>query len=145
MIYVYQSVIDQIRSTIGVLEPERGGILGAKTAHSPISDYYFDISSQHQKDYYMPDCDKINEILERQWMPNDIYMFGIVHSHDAACPYLSCGDIEYARRIIEALSYTNTLFLPIVIPEDFTIIPYTVQVIEKNVVTKKIDMNIVMK
>ena len=143
MIYVYKSVIEQIRLTIGETEPERGGILGAESSDSPISAYYFDSTSQHQKEQYIPDCNKINEVLEHQWLSKDLFMYGIIHSHDASCPFLSCGDIEYARRIIEALSYTNALFLPIVVPEGFSIHPYVVQVIGKNVKTEKVEMKII--
>ena len=145
MIYVYDSVIEQIRLTIGVSEPERGGILGAKSFDLPISAYYFDITSQHQKDRYVPDCNKINEVLEHQWLPRDLYMYGIVHSHDASCPFPSCGDIEYAHRIINALSYTNTLFLPIVLTDNFSIIPYTIKVTGKNIRTEKNEMKIIKK
>ena len=112
-----QSVYDQICETIGVHVPEQGGILGADEK-GIITHYYFDQSGKSSVNSYEPDVEQINHVLMNDWMPQGIYMVGIVHSHANNACVPSCGDIAYGVQILGALDTVDEFYLPIVTVEE---------------------------
>ena len=112
MIYIYKSVYNRILETFSNRPPEVGGVLGAEP-NMPISEFNFDETGTTTQESYTPDCDKINEVLEKDWFPRNIYMVGIIHSHDASCPFPSCGDLLYAERIYRSLDIDDDFYIPI--------------------------------
>lgn len=114
---ITSQVIQQIEKTIGMYPPEHGGILGAKE-DGIISEFFFDRLGKSSSNGYSPDVESINRILIEDWMPRNIYMVGIVHSHSGnnQCP--SCGDLFYGIHILNALDTVDSFYLPIVTKQD---------------------------
>ena len=112
-VYITQTVMVAIRDTVGRHPAETGGILGADTS-SVISHYYFDHSGISKETGYTPDVTAVNKILADRWMPNNVLMVGIVHSHANMNCVPSCGDISYGIRILQALDTVDKFYLPIV-------------------------------
>ena len=108
-----QAVYDQILQTIGIHEPEIGGILGAGP-DGIITDFYFDRTGVSAPDRYIPDVATINTVLQHDWFPREKMMVGLVHSHANGNSVPSCGDINYGFQILQALDHTEFFFLPIV-------------------------------
>ena len=110
---ITSEVIQQIEQTIGKYPPEHGGILGAKE-DGIISEFYFDHLGKSSSNGYSPDVESINRILIEDWMPRNIYMVGIVHSHNPEIFSLSCGDIHYGIQILRSLDTVDAFYLPVV-------------------------------
>lgn len=108
-----RAVYNQIIETIGSTTPECGGVLGADE-NGTLTAYYYDATGLGDSSSYSPDVAAINKILTHQWMPQGIYMVGIVHSHEKS-RVPSCGDIAYAVRILAALDTVSYFYLPILI------------------------------
>lgn len=108
-----KSIIDEIVNTIGRYPPETGGILGANSS-GIISYYYYDRTGKSTVHGYAPDVSAINKMLTEEWMPAEIFMVGIVHSHSNMNGVPSCGDISYGVRILQALDTVDEFYLPIV-------------------------------
>jgi len=109
---ITSEVIQQIEQTIGKYPPEHGGILGARD-DGIISEFYFDHLGKSSSNGYAPDVESINKLLIEDWMPRNVYMVGIVHSHSGnnQCP--SCGDLFYGIHILNALDTVDSFYLPI--------------------------------
>lgn len=108
-----KGVVEEIISTVGRFPPETGGILGA-SSNGIISHFYYDRTGKSTASGYTPDVSTVNEILTNSWMPNGIFMVGIVHSHANMNRTPSCGDISYGIRILQALNTVGQFYLPIV-------------------------------
>ena len=108
-----QTVYQQICETIGTRAPDCGGVLGADEK-GIITHYYFDESGKSTASSYEPDVEQINHVLLNDWMPQGIYMVGIVHSHANSACVPSCGDIAYGIRILQALDTVTEFYLPII-------------------------------
>lgn len=116
---ITRQVYENILHTIGLLEPERGGILGADES-GVISHYYYDASAQHSCNSYEPDVDAVNNVLLNEWHPKGVRMVGIVHSHANGNSVPSCGDVNYGMRILQSLDDLEHFYLPIVTFENHT-------------------------
>ena len=116
-IRLMQTIYQQICETIGTHTPECGGVLGADES-GIITRYYFDHTGISSENSYAPDVERINQILLHEWMPQGVYMVGIVHSHTNSACVPSCGDISYGARILQALDHLSEFYLPIVIIDD---------------------------
>lgn len=106
-------VCEKIKETIGKLPVETGGILGA-SPDGVIRHYLFDSASDQCPTSYTPNVDNINDVLESQWMPMNIVMTGIVHSHKDGFAWPSCGDLQYAAMILDSLDTVSSFLVPIV-------------------------------
>lgn len=106
-------VYDNIKATIGNCMVETGGVLGAG-CDDIIRYFLFDKECNPCNNAYTPNVDYINEVLETQWMPANIKMVGIVHSHKDGFPWPSCGDLDYGVQILNALDTVTRFYLPIV-------------------------------
>ena len=142
MIYIYKSVYNRILETFSNRPPEVGGILGAEP-NMPISEFYFDETGTTTQESYTPDCNKINEVLEKDWFPRNIYMVGIIHSHDASCPFLSCGDLMYGEKILLSLE-DDTFYLPLVCVHPLKLLGFRIEkTLDKQLKTYKEDFFLV--
>lgn len=110
---ITSEIIHQIEQTIGKYPPEHGGILGAKE-DGIISEFYFDHLGKSSSNGYSPDVESINKLLIEDWMPRNVYMVGIVHSHNHNISALSCGDVHYGIQILQALDSVDAFYLPII-------------------------------
>lgn len=105
-------VFNSIKSTIGNQPSERGGMLGSSEGNT-IDTYFFDKYASTTSVLYVPSIDKINEVLEKEWIPNDTYLMGMIHSHPNYYMEPSGADLEYSKRIIDAMGL-DYFYMPIV-------------------------------
>ena len=121
-------VLHQLRSTIGCLPAESGGMLGGCRRTGLVSHYYFDGTADRTRVTYSPDVARINRVLAADWKPAGVELMGFVHSHPSGFLSPSGGDLVYARAILGANPNLSRLFLPIVQSRsdanDFALIPY---------------------
>lgn len=110
---VTTGVLEQIKKTVGKLQPEHGGVLGANK-DGIISEYLFDSKGISTSTGYVPNVALINDVLTNDWLPRGILMVGIVHSHANGVDTPSCLDVSYGVRILQALDTVDTFYLPIV-------------------------------
>lgn len=99
--YILREVYRQIRSTIGNLEPECGGII-AMDQDGIISDFYFDIDAGFGKVSYVPSRTTLQNYVRDIWKYQNLHFCGVVHSH----PFCnrcepSNMDIKMALKIME--------------------------------------------
>lgn len=121
-------VFDHIRSTIGIIPAESGGILGGNRETGEVTRFYYDWDADDQgHSHYTPNTEAINEVIKLQWRPQGIDFLGSIHSHSKGVTSPSAGDSIYARHILEALELPY-LLTPIVIPsrdkDSFTLHAY---------------------
>ncbi len=123
-VYIRESVYQSIKNTLGTYEPEKGGLLGSK--NGIISSFYYDEHALTGDNTYIPNIDKVNEILLK-WESEEVTFAGIIHSHPYLKKNLSFADIDFAKRIIEInCSDLYTVHFPIVIPKHVEIYWYVV-------------------
>lgn len=138
-----KAVFNDIIHTLGSLAPERGGVLGA-SADGVICEYYFDKTSIPEPDSYCPDIEQINRVLVEDWAPRNIFLAGIIHSHEASTPFLSCGDLAYGKKFLLSLEQEEcAIYMPVVIAEPFRIISYRLSLKNKRCLCKKTEIIIV--
>lgn len=99
-----QSIYDEIMSTLGKEKPELGGMLGFREYQQKIDSYVFDEGARVTSVEYNPSITFLQKILDEDWDKEGIQLAGFVHSHPGYYDHLSPADIEYAGRIIDALS-----------------------------------------
>jgi proteasome lid subunit RPN8/RPN11 len=92
-------VWQQIRSTVGTLSPERGGILGGNPATGHVARFFFDARAESSNTTYSLDADRINPVIQA-WNDNDIHLLGVLHSHPGGLEEPSTQDIEFAFRLL---------------------------------------------
>ena len=105
-----EEVYQQILETIGTLKPEKGGMLGS-TDGKIIDSFVFDKNANTGTAEYSPNTKFLNRVLEAEW--SDVSFKGFVHIHPFNGSELSSADIEYAMRIMRAVSLQE-LFMPLV-------------------------------
>lgn len=135
MIYIKETVFQQIVQTLGTNPPECGGVLGA-TEDNYITQYYFDDTGLCTPESYTPDFKKINLLLG-EWNKDKIHMVGIIHSHGNAGFLPSCGDLFYCDKILHSNPSIQSFLLPIVTLSPFTIHMYRVGYIKENFSVQK--------
>lgn len=113
MLRLTTAVMEQIRQTVGALPPECGGVLGAGE-DGVVTEYFFDATGKSSSNGYAPDVEAVNRVLAEDWMPRDVLMVGIVHSHADGTDVPSCMDVNYGMRILQALDTVERFYLPIV-------------------------------
>lgn len=134
MIEIQKAVFEKISSEIGKREPECGGVLGARPGEA-ISKFYFDHSGISTSDFYTPDYETINSVLE-EWAKDGVQMVGMIHSHGNEGDFPSCGDLYYCEQILRSNPSLSEFFLPIVTLKPFAIHMYQVSFDEKLKVSK---------
>ncbi len=78
--YFSKEVLKTIKSTIGYLEPECGGII-AMNQDGIISDFYFDVDAGCGKSSYIPCRNTIQNHVRKNWNFPNLQFCGVVHSH----------------------------------------------------------------
>ena len=119
MLKISNNVYHEIIASLGTAPIESGGVLGAKS-DGIVTKYYFDKSGMSSPQGYSPDVSAINSVLSKDWMPQGIYMTGIIHSHNSGNKYPSCMDIGYGARILGALDTVTEFYIPIFTLENET-------------------------
>lgn len=108
--YISKKVYTEIKSTIGYLKPECGGII-AVDQNNRISDFYFDADAGYGKISYVPSRIILQNYIRKFWQEKNLQFCGIVHSHplcNACVP--SSIDIKMARKIMAA-NHMEKLYL----------------------------------
>ncbi len=100
--------------------PETGGIIGAKDTVGII--IYEDKPLNLNNYSYIPNTMVLNKVLA-EWMEKGMYLYGFYHTHIQGGVNLSKQDKSYILKIMQSLRAVNSLYFPIVIPND-TIIAY---------------------
>ena len=117
-----------IYETVGKKAAESGGVLGRGDGSATITHYEYDVSSQNSAVTYTPDHERLNELFEYEWGPQDVRLAGFVHSHPVGLCRPSLGDMMYASQILKGIPDLGELFLPIVQSEPdagrFTLTPW---------------------
>jgi proteasome lid subunit RPN8/RPN11 len=125
MISICRNTFDEIQNILGTRKPECGGVLGARP-NEPISKFYFDVSGVSAEDFYTPNYEKINEVLE-EWAKEGVQMVGMIHSHGNSGTFPSCGDLYYCEQIIRSNPSIEEFLLPIVTVKPFAVFMYRVR------------------
>lgn len=131
MIYIAQSVLDAIVTTIGQYPAERGGILGYRD--DAICRYFFDGKANTGPAFYEP-SDQIEQAL-RHWAAYGIGFAGFIHSHIGIyTPTRS--DINYSKNVCQwfvtefpglpYLSITTIVKIPFEVDPLQNIFPYSI-------------------
>jgi hypothetical protein len=141
------SVLERLRDTIGIRQPENGGVLGGSRSDGIVRLYYFDEFAARSGSTYSPNFRFLNRLFRERWNPAGIQLLGFVHSHPGGLIYPSSGDIEYARAIIENIPDLDQLLLPIAttIPDTgvFRIHPYAAVRKDDNVQIRELTLKVV--
>ena len=102
-IRISKSVLKEIALTLGRKRPEQGGILGGKRRGREITHFFFDSEGARSDVTYSPDTKRLNAVTNETWRPDGIEFLGFIHTHPGASARPSGGDLDYARRILDAL------------------------------------------
>ena len=112
-VYVTNTVLRQIETTVGAMRAEQGGMLGGRRARGTVTDYQFDADALRTSATYTPTTAMLNALLREDWNPSGVDLLGFVHSHPRGFWRPSNGDRIYAERILEAIPGMDRLLLPI--------------------------------
>lgn len=63
-----------------------------------ITEFYFDSTGTNLKHQYIPDVDRLNEVIY-EWSLRNVKFIGFVHSHPINRTKLSMVDVKYANKI----------------------------------------------
>jgi proteasome lid subunit RPN8/RPN11 len=94
-----KSVLDEIKSTIGALPAETGGVLGGDPKTGEITHFHFDEDAPRSRVVYTVVADRINPVIQA-WNEDDVHLAGFIHSHPRGLVHPSPPDIEFARRLL---------------------------------------------
>ncbi len=141
-----RDVYDEIARCVGEARAETGGALGCREGEDVIRYFRFDHTSRNTGATYSPDHEALNAMFRSDWNPKGIRLAGFVHSHPSGFARPSAGDLDYARRILAAISDLPHLFLPIVqtVPDTgaFRLVPFLVVRDGDSVVDQRVDMEV---
>lgn len=144
---ITESVLREIYLTIGSRPAESGGPIGGSRASGVVTHFHFDRSAAQTGSTYSPDYQLLNQLFADDWNPNGINLLGFVHSHPPGFRQPSGGDLDYAKRILEAVPELHGLYLPIVITEPdtgcFEIFPFVALRDGKSVRAERMALQIV--
>lgn len=125
-IEITRDALRRILCSICSRPPETGGILLGPIDSNDVSDFYFDHTARCTAGTYSPDHVALRQKMKDQWLPSGIDMKGFVHSHPGALDRPSAGDLAYIARLLQKNPAMPLFIAPIVIPEQFRIVPYLV-------------------
>lgn len=111
---ITKALFDMMDKMIADEPPETGGILGSKD-NTRITDIIFDkpIRSYESCCRYEPNVEFLNKCIA-EWADAGIYFKGIFHSHFANVRSLSDSDINYIKKIMNAMpEQINNLYFPV--------------------------------
>lgn len=100
MLFLTQVILQKIETEFCQVDCERGGILGC-SENLDIIDYFCPIPALQSNRYsYTPDIKIANQVIAA-WRRDGICFIGFIHSHIVNKPYLSEGDIHFAKMIYQ--------------------------------------------
>lgn len=135
-IRINKDCFKSIASTIAILPPETGGMLGYKQ-NNHICAFVFDSNSKSSEEFYIPNVGFLNAKLI-EWRKKSISFGGFIHSHLRDRKLLSNSDIEYSVKVMSSLNIDKILM--IVVDTDtynYGITPYEITY-KKKISVKKI-------
>lgn len=112
-LYMTDSILRGIESTVGARRAEQGGMFGGRRSRATVTDFHFDTSARRTNSTYTPATSMLNTLLRDEWNPAGIDFLGFVHSHPRGLWRPSSGDCTYAERILDAIPAMDRLLLPI--------------------------------
>lgn len=115
MYFIKNTILKQIKDTIGKAPIESGGILGLKD--NVICAYYFDKGDFCKIDEYRPNIKKLNSVIN-EWGNKGISFIGIIHSHPNSYKIPSLQDCNYVDVLMKQNRFLEKIILPIVIIEN---------------------------
>jgi hypothetical protein len=110
----------EIKSSVGSVKPETGGILLGFRSDYVVRKFIFDKKGSFSPGGYDPNVDYLNPFLKSEWYKNRYDLIGFVHSHPRGIGRLSgdfgngIGDLGYLKRIFEHINGLNKFLVPIV-------------------------------
>jgi len=113
-------VFQEIKSSVGSMKPETGGILLGFRSDYVVRKFIFDKEGSFSPSGYDPNVDYLNPLLKIEWHKNRYELIGFVHSHPRGACRLSgdwgngIGDLGYLKRIFEHINGLNKFLVPIV-------------------------------
>ncbi len=128
------SVLEEIKSTIGCLPHEQGGVLLGSLDDYIVTEFIFDRNARTSGGAYDPDLATLNSALEEAH-ERELHFLGFIHSHPPGCRRLSgyidrkrgIGDLAYLEKLFESRPWVNKFLTPIVqvsTSGEMEIIPY---------------------
>jgi|GEM_PF-6538651 len=118
---IYQSELFAIKSTIGRLPAETGGMLLGDPKRHLVTKFVFDQGSNQTRNAcaYNGDIEFLNNELEKG-REEGLDLVGFIHSHPYGSSHLSgeYGDIGYLKNIFSAMPELEYLYSPIVFSTD---------------------------
>lgn len=109
---IRQDVYDQIKSTIGTIIPETGGMLGCFNPFGIVDRFVFDEHARVTRAEYYPNVKFLETVINDEW-EEATSLFGFIHSHPYGFTHPSTADVEYAKKIMIE-NDEDSLFMPIV-------------------------------
>ncbi len=127
MLAIKKEVLQQIKQSFGSGKVEQGFILGAGS-HLEQLDYCYQIPAARMgMYYYSPDVNTAN-IKIKEWAKEEICFCGFIHSHVVYKKEFSEGDIEFAKKLLEAYKLPVLWFgLGVVTKDDVDIYFYALK------------------
>jgi hypothetical protein len=129
-----KEAFEGIKSTVGRLKPETGGILMGFRSDYVVRKFIFDKKGSFSPGGYDPNVDYLNPFLKSEWVENRYDLIGFVHSHPRGVCRLSgdwgdgIGDLGYLKRIFEHIKGLKKFLVPIVFSlsdgHPFEILPF---------------------
>lgn len=113
VVYIKESVYNEIMRILGTQKPELGGMLGYSEDQLVIDHFVFDKNARVNSVEYNPNTEFLNGILYGEWETENINFAGIVHSHPGNMSYPSYPDVKTACKTMESFDL-EFLFTPIV-------------------------------
>lgn len=92
MLYIYDSVLEQIKEDIGDKTPERGGALLGEPGKQIVSKFIYDSHAFTTSSTYSPSR-KLNELVQKMEEDDGLEYKGIIHSHPGDFDHPSSQDV----------------------------------------------------
>lgn len=119
---ICSTILNDIISSMPLVPPEAGGIIGAKNGEICI--WKYDEGLKERGCVYRPNVDSLNRVIA-SWTENGYSFMGILHVHFGGSKLLSEGDERYIKKIMKAMpDSVKTLYFPIVVQPEKEFVSY---------------------
>lgn len=139
---IQSAIHNYILKACELLPFESGGIIGSKNGVITSCLHDVGLEEKGSMGHYVPDT----EALERQialWQKEDIEFCGMYHSHFVSHPWLSSGDVQYIKEIMNSLDGAEKLLFPLVLVKEKQIVFFEAVKTEKEISITKVDVEII--
>jgi hypothetical protein len=119
MVFTKESLAE-IKSSVGSLKPETGGILFGYRNDYVVRKFVFDKEGSFSPGGYDPNVAYLNPFIKIEWDKNRYELIGFIHSHPRGVNRLSgdwgngFGDLGYLKRIFEHIDGLDKFLVPVV-------------------------------